>query len=296
MSELFDQWLDFFRLQGERGKRSPSTLRGYETYVRQHMRPWFSHVKDVRRLGARDVEAYLSALPLSAQTRANHRATLRRALSVALKWGWVDRNVVTQSDPIQVRRREVAALSLDEAQALLDALKGDVLYSAFVVALYTGLRAGEMAGLRVEDVDLRTGTARVHQQVQPVRGKGLVVRPLKTYASTGSLELIPEAVAVLEDAIAGRGDGYVWESAPGRPYWPTSYTHALSRALKRVGLPHVRLHDLRHYFVSFLPQLDVHPAVAQKLARHASIGTTMNIYTSVEDGLKKQAMEDCMRR
>jgi len=52
----------------------------------------------------------------------------------------------------------------------------------------------------------------------------------------------------------------------------------------------MRLQDLRQYFVSFLPQLDVHPAVAQKLARYAAIATTMNIYTSVEDSLKKQAM------
>ena len=51
-----------------------------------------------------------------------------------------------------------------------------------------------------------------------------------------------------------------------------------------------RLHDLWHYFISFLPELDVHPAVAQRLARHASIGTTMNVYTSVQDSLKKQAM------
>jgi len=43
----------------------------------------------------------------------------------------------------------------------------------------------------------------------------------------------------------------------------------------------MRLHDLRHYFVTFLPQLEVHPALAQKLARHATIGTTMNVYTSI---------------
>jgi len=113
------------------------------------------------------------------------------------------------------------------------------------------------------------------------------VTPLKTRASAARLELIPEAVAVLGDAARGRSEGYVWESAPGRAYWPTSFTHAFTRALARAGLPHLRLHDLRHHFVSFLPQLDVHPAVGQKLARHASIGTTMDVYTSVEDSLKK---------
>lgn len=289
MAELFDAWLAYLYQQVQRGERSLNTWQGHESYVRQHMRPALGQT-DCRRLSAKDVDGYLGSLGLSAQTRANHRATLRRVMNVALKWEWVDQNVVSRTDSIPVQRREVAALSLADAQGLLDALKGDRLYSAFVVALYTGLRAGEMAGLHVEDLDLEGGTARIHQQVQPVKGQGLAIKRLKTHASAGRLELIPEAVAVLADAIGDRREGYVWESQPGRPYWPTSFAHALTRAFQRAGLPHVRLHDLRHYFVSFLPQLDVHPAVAQKLARHASISTTMNIYTSVEDGLKKQAM------
>jgi integrase len=289
MRDLFDEWLEHLHQQVEHGERSYNTWRGYETYVRTHMRPALGHIY-CRQLTVKDVEKYLASLPLSAQTRANHRTSLRRALNVALKWGWVDQNVVSLSDPIPVRPREVAALSLTKAQILLDALKGDRLYSVFVVALYTGLRAGELAGLRVEDLDLQAGSARIHQQIQPAKGQPLTVKPLKSFASVARLELIPEVVAVLADVIDGRTEGYVWESAPGRPYWPTSITHALTRALSRAELPRIRLHDLRHYFVSFLPQLDVHPAVAQKLARHATIGTTMNVYTSVEEGLKKQAM------
>lgn len=289
MAQLFDAWLGDLHERVERGERSLNTWREYESYVRQHMKPRLGAI-DCRRLMVKDVESYLGTLNLAPKTRANHRIALRRALNVALKWGWVDQNVAGRTDPIPVNRREVAALSLADAQRLLDALKGDGLYSAFVVALYTGLRAGELAGLRVEDIDLAGATARVHQQVQPVRGQGLLVKPLKTHASAGRLDLIPEATVVLADAIGQRIEGYVWESERGRPYWPTSLTHALTRALGRAGLPAMRLHDLRHYFVSFLPQLDVHPAVAQKLARHASIGTTMNIYTSVEDGLKRQAM------
>jgi len=123
-----------------------------------------------------------------------------------------------------------------------------------------------------------------------VKGQGLAVKRLKTFASSESLDLIPEVVAVLTDEIADRSEGYVWESAPGRPYYPSSFSHALTRAPERAWLPHVRLHDLRHYFLSFLPALGVHPEVAQKLARHAHMATTMDIYTSLEAGVKKQAM------
>jgi integrase len=289
MAQLFDAWLDSLHQQVERGERSLNTWREYSSYVERHMRAALGSL-DCRRLSVKDVEDYLGSLDLAPKTRANHRITLRRALNVALKWGWVDQNVAAHADPIPVRRRELAALSVTDARRLLAALQSDRLYAAYVVAMFTGLRAGELAGLRIEDVNLSEGRLSVHQQVQPLRGQGLEVRPLKTYASAGSLDLTPEVIAVLADQIGQRTEGYVWESAPGRPYWPTSFTHGLSRALQRAGLPHVRLHDLRHYFVSFLPQLDVHPAVAQKLARHATIGTTMNVYTSVEDSLKKQAM------
>jgi integrase len=288
MEQLLTAWLDYLRQQVDRGERSFSTWRGHETYVREHIRPALGKI-ECRNLTVEQVDDFLASLDLSPQTRANQRATLRRALNVAVKWGWVDQNVVSRSDAIPVPAREVEALSLADAQSLLSALKDSALYSAFVVALYTGLRAGELAGLRVEDIDIKAGTARIHQQVQATP-RGLIVKSLKTHASASRLDLIPDVVGVLDDVIGDRANGYVWESAPGYPYWPTSFAHSLAKALKRAGLPHIRLHDLRHYFISFLPQLDIHPAVAQRLARHASIGTTMNVYTSVEDGLKRQAM------
>jgi len=142
-----------------------------------------------------------------------------------------------------------------------------------------------------EDIDLGAGTARIHQQVRrnPI-SRGIEVAPLKTYASAARIELIPAVVAVLRDQIGNRTAGYIWESEPGKPYWTTSLSRAFRTAQLRASLPHMRLHDLRHLFISFLPQLDVHPAVAQKLAPHATIATTMNVYTSIEDSLQKQAM------
>jgi integrase len=289
MADLFDAWLADFQRQVDRGERSPRSYEAYESDVRVHMRPALGHI-ECRQLSVKEVDDFLgSLLTLSAKSRANHRIGLRRALNVAKAWGWVDRNVVEDSKPIRVPRYEISALSVAGARALLDALKDEPLYSAFVVALFTGLRAGELAGLRVEDVNLEAATVHVHQQVRRVKGQGRVIAPLKTSASTATLDLVPAALAVLMEQIAGRTRGYVWESAPGRPYWPTSFGHAFGRALRSAGQQHVRLHDLRHYFISFLPQLDIHPAVAQKMARHASIGTTMNVYTSVEDGLKRQA-------
>ena len=76
----------------------------------------------------------------------------------------------------------------------------------------------------------------------------------------------------------------------GRPYDPAYFTHHFQASLEKAGLRVIPLHHPCHYFVWFLPLLDVHPSVARKLARHVSMSTTMNIYTSVEDGLQRQAV------
>jgi len=289
MGTLFTAWLDSLVAQVERGERSFNTFREYRSYVEQHLRPALGTI-ECRKLTVKDVEDYLGALKLAPKTRANHRIALRRALNVAMKWGWVDRNVVKLTDTITLPQREVAAMSFEDANRLLVALQGDPLWSLYVTALYTGLRAGELAGLAIEHIDLVDGTARICQQIQRVPRKGLILKALKTRASNATIDLVPDVVAVLRDVIGSRTSGLVWQTRSDRPYDPAYFTHRFQAALAKAGIPVIPFHYLRHYFVSFLPLLDVHPSVARKLARHASVNTTMNIYTSVEDGLKRQAM------
>lgn len=289
MAELFNAWLASLKAQVDRGERAYNTWREYESYVRTHLQPALGNI-DCRRLTVKDVEEFLAGLTLAPKTRANIRIALRRALNVALKWGWVDRNVVTLTDPIPVPHHDVPALSIMEAQRLLAALRGEPLWSVYMTALFTGLRAGELAGLAIEHLDLDAGTARICQQVQRVPREGLVLKGLKTQASNATIDLLPDVIAVLREVIGHRTSGLIWVTKSGRPYDPAYFTHRFQRSLGAARLPVIPLHFLRHYYVSFLPQLDVHVAVAQKLARHARASTTMGIYTSVEDGLKRQAL------
>jgi integrase len=289
LGELFDAWLDSLKAQVDRGERSLATWRQYESHVRMHLKPALGAI-ECRTLSVKQVEDYLNRLTLSPKTRTSHRIALRRALNVAKRWGWVQSNVVAQTDPISLPRREVPALSLADAQQLMERLHDDPLWSVYATALHTGLRVGELAGLAVEHINLDAGTARICQQVQRVPGQGLVVKGLKSRASNATIPLTPQIVPVLREQIRGRSSGLIWTTKSDRPYDPTHLTHRFQAALTAAGLPKMPLHHLRHYFVSFLPALDVHPAVAQKLARHASATTTLTIYTSVEDAGQRDAV------
>jgi len=290
MSDLFDVWLAGLKGQVERGERAFNTWREYDSYVRIHLKPAVGTI-DCRRFDVRDAETFLASLTLAAKTRRNIRIALRRALQVAFKWGWVDRNVVSLTDSIPLPPREaVPALTIADAQRLLAALSEDPLSSVYVTALFTGLRAGELAGLAIEHIDLDGATARICQQVQRIPRQGLVIKGLKTRASNATIDLLPDVVTALRKVIGERSNGLVWVTKSERPYDPAYFTHHFQSSLRAAGLPVIPLHQLRHYFLSFLPLLDVHPSVARTLGRHASMSTTMNIYTSVEDGLRRQAV------
>jgi len=290
MAELFDAWLDNLKAQVDHGEKSLNTWRQYESVVRMHLKPDLGAVES-RRLTVQQVEEYLAALSLSPKTRTAHRIALRRALNVARRWGWVDRNVVQDTEPIVLPKRDISALDHGAANKLLDTLRNDRLWTVYATALHTGLRAGELAGLTIEHVDLGVRTVRICQQVQRVPRLGLSIRGLKTSASNAVLPLSTEAATTLREAIGERTSGFVWQTKSGRPYDPVYFTHKFQAALQAAGLPIVPFHRLRHYFVSLLPTLDVPVSSAQKLARHASSKTTLDVYTSVSDVQLRQAVD-----
>ncbi|MGI8552351.1 MAG: site-specific integrase, partial [Dehalococcoidia bacterium] len=217
---------------------------------------------------------------LTPRTKQYHRAILRRALNVGIKWGWVSQNVVRATDAVAQVKRELPALSIADSESLMEAPKADTLADLYLVGLWTGLRVGEVAGIKWEDLDLDAGRRQVRRQVQRIEGVLQLVEP-KTQASKAAIDLQPDVIEMFQRraAAAINREWLVFVTKSGRPYDPVYITHRLQAALRKAGREPIPFHHLRHYFFSFLPQLGVHPAVAQRLARHASITTTKNVYT-----------------
>jgi len=296
MGELFDAWLAQLKEQtvprrdGEKPERSYGTWRSYHSHVTQHIKPALGSI-DCAKLSVKDVEDYLAGLSLSARTRQYHRSIIRRALNVGIRWEWLDRNVVEATEPMKLAKRRKPTISIADAEALLAALYNDSLYPMYQLALWAGLRAGEVAGVSWENVDLERGRLYVGKQVQRVDGRLQLVAP-KTEASedwvrlqSDVLEMLRERHAVARKPMAG----LVFTTRSDQPYDPVYITHHFQAGLRKVGLPVIPFHYLRHYFVSFAPQLGTHVAVASKQARHASIKTTEDVYTGVLDEMTDEA-------
>lgn len=240
----------------------------------------------------------------------NVRAVLRRALGQAMRWGMLGRNVATLVDLPPARTYDVRALSIDDARAMLDAVRGDGLEPLVTVALATGLRQGEALALRWSDIDLDGGQLTVRHTLHRSGGRVTLTEP-KTKRSRRAVTLPTFAVAALkrqrdwfqaqQRMLAGsrwQGPdcpsdpaGYVFTSSIGTPLDGANVTKRLQARLAAAGLPRMRFHDLRHGAATLLLAQGVHPRVVMETLGHSQIAVTMNTYSHVVPALQREAAD-----
>jgi integrase len=215
----------------------------------------------------------------------------------------IPRNVARNVRTGTPRPRRFEPLTADEARQFLTAVRGHRLHALLELALHTGLRKGELLGLRWEDLDLDAGTAAIRRTLQRTAAGGLTTLPTKTRASERRIALPARCVHSLklhheqqqrERATAGttwQHDGHVFTTAQGRPVDPTNLTRAFITLLRKAGLRRIRFHDLRHSTATLLLEQGVELVVIKELLGHAHIGVTATIYAHVRLRLQRDAID-----
>lgn len=306
LGAFLDAWLaDVVRRDAE-----PKTYEGY-AYMVGMIKPSLGKVP-LDKLAPQHVQKLLNELlerggdrgqGLSPRTVQYARATLRRALGQALKWGLVARNVATLVEPPRSRRAEVRPFTEEESRALLAAAKGDRLEALYAVAITLGLRQGELLGLRWEDLDLDRGVLRVRQQLQHMKREQPTLKGLKTRASRRDLDL-PARLALHLRAHRARqaaererkGEGWrdhglVFPSAVGTPLTPRNLVRRFQDLLRRAGLPARRFHDLRHTAASLMFERGLEATTVQRVLGHSSIAVTNDTYLHLMPRVKRRTAE-----
>lgn len=154
----------------------------------------------------------------------------------------------------------------------------------------TGLRRGELLGLKWSDVDLDAGVIRVKRQVARVDGQ-IVEAPLKTKNSYRTVAISQQAAEVLKQQKAKTNGEYVFPSPNGGPISPDSVNNMLKRVLARAGIPRVRFHDLRHTFATVALQNGVDIKTVSGMLGHFSAGFTLDTYAHVTTAAQKEAAQ-----
>ena len=160
----------------------------------------------------------------------------------------------------------------------------------YYIELATGLRRGELLGLKWQDIDWNNGIIKVRRQVARVNGE-IVEAPLKTKNSYRAVTISQQAIEVLKQQKAKTHDQYVFPSPNGGPISPDSVNNMLKRVLERAGIPKVRFHDLRHTFATIALQNGVDIKTVSGMLGHFSAGFTLDTYAHVTTAAQKEAAQ-----
>jgi integrase len=289
VGEYVTRWLN----DSVRGTVRPSTFEVHRHMIEPHIVPTLGRLK-LKDLNPAHVRGFyrekLDSGPSAATVRKMH-SVLRKALKEAVLDGLIPRNACEAVKAPKVERKEIMPLDREQARALLEAASGDRLEALYVLAVHTGMREGELLGLKWEDVDLERSVLRLRRAL--VReGSKTALGDLKTPKSRRSVRL----TAVATDALRGhlerqlaemermgslyQAGGLVFATEHGTLINPSNLRNrSFKPLLKRAGLPEICFHDLRHTCATLLLSQGTHPKLVQELLGHATIAMTLDTYS-----------------
>ena len=299
------QWMDVWFENYAKIKVRPSSHQTYRGYIDNHIKPNIGSVP-LRKLSSLDLQKFYKKLliggrverieskqqpkGLSAKTVRNINQVISSAMEFAKSQRLIAANPTDGCALPKLEHREVKTLPAEQLASFLREAKESGVFELYYIELATGLRRGELLGLKWEDIDLEHGSLRVRRQVSRINGE-VVEAPLKTKNSYRSVSIGADAVEILKGQkrkVNGTSE-YVFPSPGGGPISPDSVLHMLHRVLKRAGLPKVRFHDLRHTFATLALQNGVDIKTVSGMLGHYSAGFTLDTYAHVTTAAQRQA-------
>lgn len=298
LAGYFDRWID-----GAAVNLRDGTIDKYRRDFDRYVRGRIGSVA-IQKLGASQLNALYGELlreggregrPLSPTTVRHVHAAVSKVLADAVDEGAVVRNVAASAKPPRMPRpaeRELDVWSPERIHAFLEGVAGDRLAALWRVYAVTGCRRGEALGMRWDDLDLDAARWAVNRSIGVVNGSPTVTPP-KTATGRRVVALDPATVSALrehrkrqlEERVAA-GPAYTDEEwvfchEDGRHLHPNVVTRRFRRTAERLGLPTIRLHDLRHSAITaMLANGTQVKAVAERVG-HASTSFTQDVYASV---------------
>ena len=304
--DYLDRWLENY---GEQSV-SPKTLERYREIIESHIKPAIGGYVLSKLMPLHIQSFYTEALTsgrkdgtggLSPQTVLHFHRLLHRALGQAVKWQLLVRNPVDAVEPPRPERKEMSVLDSAGTADLLAKLNGTRLYAPVLIAVTTGLRRGEFLALRWRDIDLDKRQITVNQALEQTKGH-LRFKVPKTERSRRRVAL-PTFVATILKAYkreqnetrlklgpAYQNNDLVYPRPDGTAWPPDSFSTAFAAFIRSSGMPHIRLHDLRHSHATQLLLQGVHPKIVSERLGHSKVGITLDTYSHVLPGMQEDAV------
>lgn len=309
LGQFLDEWLENTQKHDVR----PRTYERYEEIVRLHINPVLGH-HHLQKLTPQHIKSFYAERldgGYSTSTVASFHNVLHKALDAAVKWNLLIRNPCDLVDPPHVEEYEAHPLDLEQIKKLLAVARDSSIEALLTLTLATGLRRGEILGLKWQDINMKAGTlqirrtlSRVPSKLKSAERKGYVEANTKTKKGRRSIIIAPFALEALKKhrerqlAIKEKA-GPLWQekdlvfcTSIGTSVNPDKRIRVpFKKLLQQAGLPDVRFHDLRHSAATLLLGMGIHPKIVQEILGHSSITITMNLYSHVLPTMQQDAIE-----
>lgn len=306
LEEYLTKWLEIAQ-----PSLRASTWQQYRHIVETHIVPIIGSVrlKSLRPDHLQALYTHQLTSGVGVRTVQLVHAVLHRSLSQAVTWGLLVRNPAAVVRKPARQRREMQTLTAEQCRQLLEAAAGSRYLTLYHLAITTGLRQGELLGLRWTDLTPETASLRIQRQLCYVRGAGIQFIEPKTdrsrraiIISAADLEMLQRhRVAQIKQRLftgaRWQEHDLIFPSTIGTPTSPRNLVRDFKDRLVMAGLPHhlIRFHDLRHTAATLMLQSGVHPKVVQERLGHADVTITLQTYSHVLPSLQVDAAEKISR-
>jgi integrase len=282
------------------------TFDSYASILRMHLLPRMAKVPlaKLSSLHVQRMHSEMLAAGAAPKTVRNAHALLTGALDRAMRFRLITSNPASVVQPPRLAHREMTALTLTEARAVLTAAEADPLHALWRLAIAAGLRQGELCGLRWGDIDLDGGSVSVAASLEqrtgrkPVRAETKTARSRRTVPlDAATIEALRQhrATAAKKALAAGRSydlGGWVFRRTRGEgPLTMSIVWKAWRKLAERAGVRLVRFHDLRHTTATVMLAQGIDVRTVADVLGHSDVSTTLRTYVHSTEGGARQAAQ-----
>jgi len=299
LDNYLDVWLNAHKLSVR-----PKTIAQYRQIVHMHIIPFIGNIKlkDLRPDQIQKLYDEKMKSGTGARTVRLIHAVLHRALKQALLWGLIGRN---PSDAVITPKyiyHEMQVLNEEQVHIFLSIASSSRYYMLYWLALATGLRQGELLGLKWSDLNYQNRSLQIQRQLQRLK-TGLVFSEPKSKASRrvvllggATIDKLKQHNEDLQKEKALVGDRWqesdlIFPSTVGTPTGHSNLSKGFKKILRDANLPNIRFHDLRHTAATLMLKQGVHPKVVQERLGHSDITLTLNTYSHVLPTMQKEVAD-----
>ena len=301
LGEWLDKWLDEYMIFTIR----ESTLDSYRAMVKNQVKPFIGS-KQIASLTTADMQKFYNKIkkegrvrehPIHGKTLADSMVRgvhmmLHEALDTAVKERLIAKNPTNGTTVPKCNYPEKQILGDNQLETFLEAIKGHEYWcDFFYVEVMTGLRRGEICGLKWQDINFEENKLQVKRSVSVKKGGGVSIGETKTETGVRCIQMPPSVAELLKSKKQTAITEWVFPHFlhPEQPISPASAYRKLKVILKNAELPLIRFHDLRHTFATHATQGGVDPKTLAGILGHTNASFTLDTYTHVTSDMQKSA-------